>query len=475
MGNVLSDEQPQPITHDLLLQATNNHQDTTHSSYAIKSSQKFHDENSIPCRQQDDEDTTNTKSKIGKDLHQHLTKQQNNERDSRDVVLFTDEISDGSSKVSLSVDRRSRIWDGKWQQRYKELKDFHKQYRHCNVPKGSTAYKPLAAWVRRQRSLYKSSSISPERLKQLEKVGFEWNCLNIVKMKNDKTWLQWYKDLVKFKKQYGHCNVSQYSEQYAKLAQWVSKQRADYKHYMTQDKRGQMTKERLEKLTKLGFEWNTSNSAMVSKAGKSDSIRMSYRASSGWKANGRWLKKYKELKEFQKQHGHCIVPYNNKSIRQLARWVASQRYVYKKGKLATERIEKLEKLGFEWVRWSEAPLASKVKDELKKDTPESHPYDLVVGCQLSVHWPDDGKNYKCVIISKEDDTLFTLLYDSDRATEKVDLRHEQYKVLSWPGNYSTRKRKILENRGTYREERNDDYSDEDYENESEDEDEDYFD
>ena len=58
-----------------------------------------------------------------------------------------------------ALDEAGFVWDSHkavWAERLEELKEFKKQYKHCNVP---SRYKPnhqLAIWVKRQRRQWKN-------------------------------------------------------------------------------------------------------------------------------------------------------------------------------------------------------------------------------------------------------------------------------------------------------------------------------
>ena len=74
-------------------------------------------------------------------------------------------------------DKAKTIWD----QRFQELKQYHKDYSHCNVPNVFPENKALGRWVNNQRQQYKKflagdskSSMTPERIQKLESVGFQW-------------------------------------------------------------------------------------------------------------------------------------------------------------------------------------------------------------------------------------------------------------------------------------------------------------
>ena len=52
---------------------------------------------------------------------------------------------------------------------------------------------------------------------------------------------------------------------------------------------------------------------------------------------------------YKKEYGHTNVPkgYKQNNLK-LGRWVDNQRTQYKKGKLDSERVTKLDKLKFQW-------------------------------------------------------------------------------------------------------------------------------
>jgi hypothetical protein len=74
------------------------------------------------------------------------------------------------------------VWDShdvNWREKLDNLEAFRRGHGHCNVP-SNFKDKKLATWVKCQRRQYKlywdgkPSAMSPERILELEKVGFEW-------------------------------------------------------------------------------------------------------------------------------------------------------------------------------------------------------------------------------------------------------------------------------------------------------------
>ena len=151
----------------------------------------------------------------------------------------------------------------------------------------------------------------------------------------DKSWCGYYQELLEFKKYYGHCNVPCKYEANKQLGRWVDRQRQMYKH----TKKGcNISEERIELLEKIGFEWDRKRRIAI-KSTHYDKL---------------WCGYYQELLEFKKYYGHCNVPCKYEANKQLGRWVDRQRQMYKHTKkgcnISEERIELLEKIGFEWDR-----------------------------------------------------------------------------------------------------------------------------
>lgn len=138
-------------------------------------------------------------------------------------------------------------------------------------------------------------------------------------------WNQRYHELVEFRQQHGHCLVPLSWPSNPSLAHWVKRQRHQYR--MKQEgKHSTLTPDREEALSILGFVWDSH--------------------AAGW--DERW----KELRAYREEHGHCRVPKKYPENPQLAVWVKCQRRqfkLYTEGRdsnMTRERIEKLLSLGF---------------------------------------------------------------------------------------------------------------------------------
>jgi hypothetical protein len=198
--------------------------------------------------------------------------------------------------------------------RYKELTKYKQQFGHCNVPQGSKRNTQLANWVHRQRKLFKSKSLSEERITQLNRIGFTWE------MDND-AWKARYDELCEYRREFGDCNVSRTYKANPKLGKWVNGQRMLFKTKS-------LKKNRIAKLDEIGFTWKIRDAPP---------------------RNG-WAAFYGELIQYKLEFGDCHVPQGYKANRPLGNWVNGQRKRFKTKTLAQDRLEKLNEIGFVWDR-----------------------------------------------------------------------------------------------------------------------------
>lgn len=121
--------------------------------------------------------------------------------------------------------------DTKWLLMYDQLRKYKEEHGNTIVPRGYGLNPRLASWVAEQRKQYKlltddkQSSITPERIKLLNELGFAWNA-------QEAAWNRHMDDLKKFKEENGHCHVPLNHERYPKLGLWV-KGKNGHRHWMT--------------------------------------------------------------------------------------------------------------------------------------------------------------------------------------------------------------------------------------------------
>ena len=157
---------------------------------------------------------------------------------------------------------------------------------------------------------------------------------------HEKKWDERLLELRAFRQQHGHSLVPHTYPPNPQLARWVKRQRRQHK-LMEEGKQSTMTPERCELLESLGFVWDSHQAA--------------------------WSEKIQDLRHYQAQSGHCLVPSSYKANPQLATWVKCQRRQYKlywEGRpsaMTPQRINELESMGFVWELRSSTTSSSSPK------------------------------------------------------------------------------------------------------------------
>ena len=219
-------------------------------------------------------------------------------------------------KSQLTEDRQKKlsdtgfVWDRfdeNWEIGFSHLKHFRELEGHCHVPQNYKAEDGfrLGQWVSVQRQ--SKVSLSKERVHRLDELGFVWDS-------RQAWWDEGYDHLRLYKEREGHCCVPvKYMDADGfRFGQWVFEQRQSRKN---------LSEDRLQKLEKLGFDWDPLETA--------------------------WMEGFQHLKSFKKREGHCLVPVAHiEEDYPLGRWVNRQRTA--KGRMPPEHRQLLDELGFAW-------------------------------------------------------------------------------------------------------------------------------
>jgi len=317
-------------------------------------------------------------------------------------------------KQQLSIDKIRRLeaiktwsWhtlDDRWERGLRLLVAFTRKHKTSNIPKGiKDGGIELRNWTNVQRTMYGLGKISSERIAKLESVPYwEWD-LREVASRNI------IEALGEFSKKHGHCRVPKSLKiDSIGVAGWISNQRA-------RRNRGDLPPTRIRQLEALkGWTWNAREEqwqrgyeALVRfvrrektadipfkhiedgfplaqwcqvqrsfhKAGKLIGMRTKLlEAVKGWNWDpheAKWEEGCRKLKAFVAKHGHSLVPCPFVFEKYpLGVWAASQRSIYRRGKLEQSRIKKLESLkGWEWnpreAEWNSA--FSLVSEYIKRE------------------------------------------------------------------------------------------------------------
>lgn len=165
---------------------------------------------------------------------------------------------------------RDEFFETRWSTYMDELREYVAHHGDANVP---VTHPRIGAWIERQRTQYRlrksgqRSSMSDERMDQLNSVGFVWNT-------HQQTWEQHYEDLVAYYEKHGHSLVPNLNG--SALGRWVHAQRRQYQMLMDFQP-SSMTDYRLILLNKLDFIWDAHEAA--------------------------WMEHYKDLCYYRECHG----------------------------------------------------------------------------------------------------------------------------------------------------------------------------
>jgi acetone carboxylase gamma subunit len=130
-------------------------------------------------------------------------------------------------------------------------------------------------------------------------------------------------ELLQYKQEHGNTLVPK-TENNKQLGIWVGTQRIKYHN-------NKLLPERVEKLDEIGFVWDV--------------------------PEAQWLHYFEQLCQYKAEHGNTLVPQRYEDNPSLGKWVDTQRSNHHANTLSSERIEKLNEVGFVWdvleAQWSE--------------------------------------------------------------------------------------------------------------------------
>ncbi len=221
-----------------------------------------------------------------------------------------DKLSKGriNRLVALGFD-----WDpiaSAWEESFHTLEQYKAAHGDCNVPNRWSKNPSLGHWVSMQRQLSRKGQLSKMYADRLTALGFDWDPFT-------SAWEESFRVLTQYKAEHGDYIVPSGWPKNPGLAGWVSAQR-------NRKIKGQLSKERVGRLTAIGFEWDPFASA--------------------------WEENFHALEQYKAKHGDCNVPSGWPENPSLNRWVGKQRGDKIKGQLAKERVRRLTVIGFEWHR-----------------------------------------------------------------------------------------------------------------------------
>ena len=168
---------------------------------------------------------------------------------------------------------RDTTLSDQWEAWFRELKELKEKHGHCNVP----SKHPLGQWVAHQRYKKESRRLDAGRIQKLKELGFPPETKQIW----SDQWETRLRELKEFKKKHGHCVIA--PKHPGGLGRWVECLLSEKE---TQHRNEHRDAGRIKKLEELGFQWGLMETSCS------------------------WEMRFRELKDFKEEHGHCNVPQN---------------------------------------------------------------------------------------------------------------------------------------------------------------------
>lgn len=196
-----------------------------------------------------------------------------------------------------------------WSDRLQQLVDYKAQHGNLLIPIRYKHNPSLGKFVHNTREQYKlfhkktpagykkKCSLTPERIRQLDDVGFAWTTERT--KQQTKEWQARFQQLKRFKEEYGHCLVPHGYVRDPSFAEWIHRQRTSY-NSKTTGPNNPMLEDRFQQLKALGFNFTVHSD--------------------------KWMDHWNQLKDYKDQNGDCQVPTHYAQNPKLGRWVHTQRH-----------------------------------------------------------------------------------------------------------------------------------------------------
>jgi len=145
--------------------------------------------------------------------------------------------------------------EDRWNCKFEELKRHKEMNGTCYVSK----HEELGKWTRMQITAFRKGSLTEERKKRLDEIGFDIAHRKINKSNDDdsnkkvsptEVWDAMFNKLLQFKKEHGNTLVPEFYPDDPAFALWVGSQRVKYHN-------GSLSREYADRLNDVGFDWKS--------------------------------------------------------------------------------------------------------------------------------------------------------------------------------------------------------------------------
>jgi len=314
------------------------------------------------------------------------------QRTRRKKGVLTDEQIARLDSLGFVWDWQTQSADGNWMRWFQKLKLFKERFGHCNVGTYEED-KAIGRWVVSQRIRKNKGLLSEEQIRWLQELGFVWDFQT---QKTQETWMKWYRELETYAQENGDPHVPR-THPNTKLASWVWIQRS--RREKAYGNTPPLAKQQVALLDKLGFRWDAREE--------------------------KWAEQFEQLKKFKEQNGHCEVGFVADANDDLLGWIRTQRTMLAHGKLATDRKQKLDAIGFSWSgeitdrRWDEMYELLKIYHTTHGDADVPH------------RWKDNHKLAAWVSAQRQRRKQGKLSDEEVRLLDKLGLTWKSRDVGTW--------------------------------------------
>jgi len=220
------------------------------------------------------------------------------------------------ARKELYQEKRDKQWD----KMYQSLLVYKAQHGNTLVPRSYDKISQLGAWVHAQRKQHAKKKLASNRVLRLDSIGFVWCLIKRV------SWESMFQLLLEYKAQHGNTLISQSYDKNPPFGRWVDQQRQRYS-------KNKLESNRVLRLESIGFAWY-----LVKRVP--------------------WESMFQLLLEYKNQHGDTLVPLSYDKNPALGSWVTQQRQRHAKKQLSSNRVLRLESIGFVWCLIKRVPWES---------------------------------------------------------------------------------------------------------------------
>ena len=210
--------------------------------------------------------------------------------------------------------RNHNRWNQAWQEQFEEAKQFYQERGHLRIPRDYMTEngRNLGAWILRQRKLNRDGKLSPDQVGKLNAIDMEWEL--------EDAWEIGYAHARQYYEKHHNLDVRKdfVCEVGFNLSVWLTNQRSNYRK---PSKYHHLLPEQVKRLEDIGIVWNPREE--------------------------RWMEGYRHAEAYLSELNG--KPYKIKYVSEdgfhTGEWIYEQLKAFRQGKMNTERMKLLLKLG----------------------------------------------------------------------------------------------------------------------------------